>query len=146
MTDTPSRFPDGVTVITDVAAGTLQAIWDRALFGVSPSITPEGLGNVVHEAMSRGCPMIGTRPGGHEDIIEDGDSGLLVPLADTAALADAMARLISDPELRRRLGRRALERASLFTPEHVFPQLERLYYETAGRRALGSRNGQNRRR
>ena len=131
MTDSPPRFPDGVTVMTDVSSPTLMAIWDRALFGVAPSVLPEALGNVVHEAMGRGRAMIGTKPGGHEDMIEDGESGLLVPAGDSAALAAAMARLIDDPQLRERLGRAALARALLFTPERVVPELERLYYETA---------------
>ena len=88
-----------------------------------PSVLPEALGNVVHEAMGRGRAMIGTKPGGHEDMIEDGESGLLVPAGDSAVLAAAMARLIDDPQLRERLGRAALGRACLFTPERVVPEL-----------------------
>ena len=56
--------------------------------------------------------MIGTRPGGHEDMIEDGENGLLVPAGDSEALAVAMSRLIEDAALRERLGARgALVRA-----------------------------------
>ena len=77
--DTPAQFPPGVVVLTYVPHATVMAMWDRALFGVFPSIAPEALGNVVHEAMSKGRATIGTRPGGHEDMIVDGETGLLVP-------------------------------------------------------------------
>ena len=77
------RFPDGVIVVEDVPHPTVMAMWDRAMFGVFPTRIPEALGNVVHEAMSRGRAVIGTRPGGHEDMIDDGADGLLVPAGDS---------------------------------------------------------------
>jgi glycosyltransferase involved in cell wall biosynthesis len=127
--DTPS-FPAGVTVIEDVPYPTLLAMWERAMFGVFPTRIPEALGNVVHEAMSKGRAVIGTRPGGHEDMIDDGVDGLLVPAGDAEALAEAMARLIGDAALRERLGAAALARAVDFTPEVIMPRMERLYRET----------------
>ena len=66
------------------------------MFGVFPSKWPEPLATVVHEAMSSGRPVIGTTPGGHEDMIDDGETGFLVPGGDSEALATAMARLIDD--------------------------------------------------
>lgn len=128
--DTPNRFPSGSVVIEDVPYPTVMAMWERALFGVFPTKIPEALGNVVHEAMSKGRAVIGTRPGGHEDMIEDGENGLLVPAGDAEALAAAMATLAEDGELRERLGAAALRRAADFTPEVVMPQMERLYRET----------------
>jgi glycosyltransferase involved in cell wall biosynthesis len=127
--DTPSRFPDGVFVVEDVPHATVMAMWDRAMFGVFPTRIPEALGNVVHEAMSRGRAVIGTRPGGHEDMLEDGVNGLLVPAGDSPALAAAMSLLIEDAALRGRLGAAASERALEFTPEVVMPQMELLYRE-----------------
>lgn len=133
MRDTPERFPAGVTVLPEVPYPTLMAIWERALFGVAPTTIPEGLGNVVHEAMSKGRAMIGTTPGGHEDMIEDGVNGLIVPAGDSNALAAAMARLIEDRELLERMGERARERADQFTAKVIVPQLERLYLDAAER-------------
>jgi glycosyltransferase involved in cell wall biosynthesis len=138
MSDSPQRFPPGATVITDVSHATVMAIWEKALFGVLPTKAPEALGNVVHEAMSVGRAMIGTRPGGQEDMIDDGETGLLVPGGDAGALAAAMARLIEDRELRGRIEKRARERARAFTPEVVMPQIESLYYRTAGRQPAAS--------
>ena len=80
--------------------------------------------------MSNGRPVIGTTPGGHEDMIDDGETGFLVPGGDSRALAVAMARLIDDAALRERLGHEAKERASRYTREAVVPQLERFYYDT----------------
>ncbi len=128
--DSPSSFPEGTTVIEDVPHATVMAIWDHALFGVLPTKAPEALGNVVHEAMSKGRAMIGTRPGGQEDMIEDGVTGLLVPGGDAVALQAAMQRLIEDKELRERIEIKARERAFAFTPEVVMPQIESLYQQT----------------
>jgi glycosyltransferase involved in cell wall biosynthesis/GT2 family glycosyltransferase len=130
--DTPEQFPEGVTVFTSVPHPTVMAMWDRALFGVFPSKWPEPLGNVVYEAMSRGRAVIGTRPGGHEDMVSDGETGLLVGAGDVEELTAAMSRLIGDAGLRERLGERARERSRTFTAEAVLPELERLYEETAG--------------
>lgn len=128
--DTPKQFPAGATVVEDVPYPTLLAMWERAMFGVFPTRIPEALGNVVHEAMSKGRAVIGTRPGGHEDMIEDGENGLLVPAGDSGALAAAMSLLIEDEPLRERLGAAASERARDFTPEVVMPRMERLYRQT----------------
>ena len=133
MSDTPASFPEGVFEFNDVSSATVMAMWDRAMFGVSPTRIPEPLGNVVHEAMSRGRAMIGTRPGGHEDMIDDGETGLLVPAGDSSALHSAMLRLINDPSLRNRIGEKAKVRSREFTAEAVVPRLEQLYRETAAR-------------
>lgn len=125
--DAPSRFPPGVTVLESMPHGTVMAAWRRALFGVFPSLSPEPFGMVVHEAMSRGKAVIGTEPGGHRDMVVDGENGLLVPSGDVAALAGAMERLIADEELRDRLGAAAELRAERFKADHWVPTLERLY-------------------
>jgi len=121
------QFPPGVTALFDVPHDTVLAAWDRALFGVMPSVVPEALGNVVHEAMSRGRAVIGTRPGGHEDMIVEGETGRLVPSGDVEALTAAMRELIADHDLCARMGEAGRQRATLFTPERVLPRIERLY-------------------
>ena len=64
----------------------------------------EGLGVVLLEAMSYGVPVVGSEIGGITDIIEDGESGLLVPPADPDQLARALERLALDPALAASLG------------------------------------------
>jgi len=131
--DSPSSYPNEVTVLFDVPRDTVMAIWDRALYGVAPSRWPEPLGNVVHEGMSRGKAIIGTRPGGHEDMIANEKTGLLVPAGDEDALVAAMQRLINDPADAIAMGKNAFVRSRLFTSDIVMSQYEELY-ETTKRR------------
>lgn len=130
--DSPA-FPPGVEVFTFVPHGTVMAMWERALFGVSPSIAPEALPSVVMEAMSKGKAMIGSRNGGYSDLIEEGVTGLLSEPGDAGQLAANMSRLIDDVELREGLGEAAAERAGLFTAERIVPRIEHLYRETVAR-------------
>src|SRR5207244_12870656 len=79
-----------------------------------PSLT-EPFGRGALEAMACGTPVVGTRVGGLQTVIEDGESGLLVPAGDYEALADAMARVLTDPRLRMHLAHGARERAEHYT-------------------------------
>jgi glycosyltransferase involved in cell wall biosynthesis len=63
----------------------------------------EGLGLSLQEAQFHGCACVATRCGGPEDLIEDGENGLLVPVDDPGKLAVALERLMGDEALRRRL-------------------------------------------
>jgi glycosyltransferase involved in cell wall biosynthesis len=130
--DTPRPFPADAVVLEDVPHAAVMAAWDRAMFGVMPSLIPEPFGLTVLEPMTRGRTVIGTRPGGHADIV-DADSGLLVPQGDTEALARAMQELIGDPERRTALGRAARERAAAFDSSSVVPRFERLYEDVVAK-------------
>ncbi len=125
--DTPVDLPEGAVALGAASHATVMAAWDRSLFGVMPSLWPEPFGSAVHEAMSRGKAVIGTIPGGHRDMIEDGRSGLLVPAGDVDALARAMATLVSDPARRESLGAAASARAPSFGADVVIPRFERFY-------------------
>jgi glycosyltransferase involved in cell wall biosynthesis len=70
----------------------------------------DGIPVALMEAMAVGLPTIATRISGIPELIEDGVSGLLVPEKDEIALADAIARLIEDPDLRASLGHGARRR------------------------------------
>ncbi|WP_376790593.1 glycosyltransferase [Thermoflexus sp.] len=65
----------------------------------------------VMEAMAAGKPVIATAVGGVPELVEDGVSGLLVPPADAGALAEAIWKVVDDPELRVRMGCAAFRRA-----------------------------------
>jgi len=75
-----------------------------------PSIKREGLPRSVIEAMAYRVPPIVTDSGGSPELVLDGSSGLVVPVRDAGAIADAIERLYRDPELRRRLGEGARDR------------------------------------
>ena len=64
---------------------------------------------VLSEAGATGLPVVSTRVGAIEEIIRDGDTGILVPAGDCQALVDALQRLVIEPELRFRLGECAVE-------------------------------------
>ncbi len=66
--------------------------------------TVEGLPLVLLEAMARGKPVVATAVGGTPELVADDETGLLVPPGDAGALASALARVLADRELARRLG------------------------------------------
>jgi len=67
----------------------------------------EGLSNAVLEAMATALPVVATCVGGHQEVVENGSSGLLVPPGQVAPLTTALRRLLSDVALREVLGRNA---------------------------------------
>lgn len=64
----------------------------------------EGLPLSLIEAMAARLPVVATDVPGHRDVVAHGETGLLLPPEDPAALADAVAMLLADPEQRRRMG------------------------------------------
>ncbi|MCX8045198.1 MAG: glycosyltransferase family 4 protein [Desulfobacterota bacterium] len=70
---------------------------------VLPSLF-EGLSNALLEAMACGLPVIATRVAGNQEVIRDGENGMLVPAQDSDALAAAIAFLCTQPEHAQRLG------------------------------------------
>jgi glycosyltransferase involved in cell wall biosynthesis len=88
----------------------------------------EGFGFTNVEAMSFGLPVISSTVGPIPEIVAEGETGLLVPPGDVKALADAMTRLVSDPEAARAMGE-AGRGAFLnrFTLDHFHQQLAAVY-------------------
>jgi L-malate glycosyltransferase len=95
----------------------VQDCLERADIFVHPAIWAEAFGWTIAEAMASGCPVVASRTGGIPELIEDGESGLLVEPGNPDALAAALNRLLASSELRHRLAaaarRRAEERFSL---------------------------------
>lgn len=102
----------------------LSALLDVADVFITPSIY-EPLGIVNLEAMALGLPVVGTATGGIPDVIVDGETGFLVPIDQLndgtgtplnpekfeKDMADRLMRVLSDPELAKRMGRAGLKRA-----------------------------------
>jgi glycosyltransferase involved in cell wall biosynthesis len=92
----------------------------------------EGFGIVLIEAMAMGVPVVATKVRGIEEVVDDGDTGLLVPYDNPQALASNVLRLFDDRDLRTRLkaaARRKVERT--YTRERMVRDFEALYADLA---------------
>lgn len=99
---------------------------------VLPSDRWEALGIALIEAMACGLPTIGSRLGGIPEVIDEGQTGLLVPPGDPAALADAIRVLALDPARAAEMGELGRQRASTrFSLDRMVDETERLYVEVA---------------
>ena len=85
----------------------------RPMYGafevVVQSSMSEGMPNVLLEAAAAGRPIVATAAGGTNEIVIDGQTGLLVPIEDLRALTGALQRAVDEPDLRARLGSAARE-------------------------------------
>jgi glycosyltransferase involved in cell wall biosynthesis len=93
-----------------------------------PSTRREGLSRAIIEAMAYGVPPIVTDCGGSPELVVNGVSGMVVPVNDSRAIAEAVERLYRDAEFRKRLGRAARERiATDFRSEDTVKKTIELY-------------------
>lgn len=84
--------------------GDVRAVWSRAAVALLPSSYGEGVPKALLEAASCARPIIASDMPGCREVVVPGETGLLVPVHDVAALAEAIARLVHDPLLRRQMG------------------------------------------
>ncbi len=111
----------------------LQRLYARAAVVVCPS-RREGFGVACLEAMAHARPVVATAVGGLRDLVVDGETGVVVPARDPAALRAALERLLADRALRRRLGGAGRERArEHFSWETVTDATLAAYAEAVGR-------------
>lgn len=90
----------------------------------------EGLPNVVLEAQAAGRPVVGAQATGIVDVVTDGETGLLFPVGDVAALTRALARLVTDKDLAGKLERAGQEQVNReFQQERIWDSLYRAYLE-----------------
>ena len=82
---------------------------------------------VAAEAMLNGIPVVGSDLEPLRHLLGSEEAGLLFPAGDVGAAADAIRRLVADPDLRRRMGEVGRARARSFDPERVAAELEKLY-------------------
>lgn len=100
---------------------------------VHASILAEPFGLVLIEGMAQSKPIVATRGGGPLEIVVDGETGLLVPMGDPGAMAEAIAALLSDPERARRMGQHGRQRvADHFTMDRTARDVEAIYRTLAG--------------
>jgi glycosyltransferase involved in cell wall biosynthesis len=94
-----------------------------------PSLS-EGFGMVLVEAMACGLPVVSTDcVAGPNEILQNGKCGILVPVGDEGALAQAIVTVLTNAALRDRLASEALRRAGDFEPAKVVASYEQLFHE-----------------
>ena len=94
---------------------------------VSASET-ESFGLAIAEALAAGTAVVATRTEGAQEVVEDGKTGLLVPIGDVERIAAGVCELLGDAEERRVMGERAKEAANTrFSLTRMVDEIERIY-------------------
>ncbi len=130
----PEPVPERVTFLGPIATEELPGLFAQSTVFALPTLQ-EPFGLAFLDAMACGVPCVGTRIEAVPEIIRDGETGLLVPPGDPAALAAALERLLCDPARARAMGARG--RARIFAGglwTHVAARLERTLGAAAGTR------------
>lgn len=110
--------------------------WYAAADVVALTSDREGTPLALIEAAAAGRPTVAVDVGGVRDIVRHGETGFVVPVDDADALANRLAQLLDDPELRARMAAAAPVGATAFAAERLVDDLDRLYREArAARRA-----------
>jgi glycosyltransferase involved in cell wall biosynthesis len=95
---------------------------------VHASTLGEPFGQVIVEGMAAAKPVIATNGGGVPEIVVNGETGLIVPMSDPSAMADAICQLLKNPELRLEMGRKGRERVrSHFTLNRTAQGVQAVY-------------------
>ncbi len=102
---------------------------------VHASTMGEPFGQVVAEGMAAGKPVVATRGGGVPEIMLEGVTGLLVPMNDAPAMADALCMVLADPVRAEEMGRQGIRRVrDLFTIQHTARKVEEIYERVLAQR------------
>lgn len=116
-----------VTVAYNQPNPVVMAAWARASIGVVPSVWEEPFGLVAIEAMLAGRPVVASAVGGLKDVVDHEVTGLLVPPRDPAALAEALDKLLDNPQRQAQMGRAGHDRALGFEVGSVAPRVLELF-------------------
>ena len=109
----------------------IEPEWAKGAIAAVPS-DKEPFGMILVEAMRCGLPVVSTdAPYGPAEILDDGVDGLLTPVGDHAAMAQALLELISDPDRRSDMAAAALRNSARYDPRPVAERYEELFAELA---------------
>ena len=98
------------------------------------STTGEPFGQVIIEGMAAGKPVVATNGGGVPEIVQDGVTGILVPMKDVESMAEAICLLLEEPATAVRMGRLGRERVmERFTIQRTCRMLEQVYRQVLGK-------------
>lgn len=131
---------DGVALLGDLSRERLAEEYVNASVFCLPSVQ-EGFGIAFLEAMAAELPVVACRIAAVPEVVLDGTTGLLVEPRAPAALAEAIERLVREPELARRLGQEGRRRALGFSPRHVAERFLSAVHSTRDRLGQQARGG-----
>lgn len=136
--DAPDALPPGVrarvTMLGTVPNAELPPVHAACDVYLGPATGGESFGIVLVEAMAAGLPVVASDIPGYDEVVRRDVDGLLVPPRDPPALATAVARVLDDPALARRLAAAGRSRAASFDWEVVVERVEGLYRRATERR------------
>lgn len=101
-----------------------EYIADAQVFALSSDF--EGLSNALLEAMSMGLACVSTNCAGSDEVIDHGQSGLLVPVGDARSMSEALCLMMSDDKLNQRCRKNAVARAGAYEKDSVLSQWHEL--------------------
>ncbi len=128
----PSELRSRILRLGTVPHAELPRYHAAADVAVSPATGQESFGIVLVEAMAAGVPVVASDIAGYREVVRDGVDGLLVPPNDANALAAAIRRVLSEPELAATLAAAGRTRAETFSWQAVAPRLEAVYDRVIG--------------
>jgi glycosyltransferase involved in cell wall biosynthesis len=137
LTELATRLGIGSRVLFTGLRSDVPALLASTTVSVMPSLN-EALSNVLLESMAAGAPTVATRVGGTPEAMVDEVTGLLVPPGDSRAMAAAIARLLSEPDLAATLGRAARRTVEeRFSIDRMVEATEQLYVELLEEKRAG---------
>jgi phosphatidylinositol alpha-mannosyltransferase len=126
--------PSDVVFAGYVAAEDLPRYYQSCDVFCAPNTGQESFGIVLLEAMAAGAPIVASDIPGYRDVVSDGEQGLLVEPKNPGAIADAVLRLLANPELRANMRRAGQEKARAYDWPRVATEVLDYYFEVLARR------------
>jgi rhamnosyl/mannosyltransferase len=123
---------DCITFLGDIPESEKAQLYKQADIFVLPAVNrAEAFGIVLLEAMASGLPCVTSELGtGTSFVVQDGQTGIVVPPSQPAALADALNRLLQNPTLRQQMGASGRQRVlTEFTIERMVERIEQVYLQ-----------------
>ncbi|HRN69630.1 MAG TPA: glycosyltransferase family 4 protein, partial [Candidatus Woesebacteria bacterium] len=111
----------------NVTKNKILQFYSNSTIVVVPSIYPDNFPTVCIEAMSVGRPLIGTRMGGIQELIDDGETGYLVSPKNEYTIADTIIKLLSNKSLLNRFSSNSIKKSTKYSLEEHIKKIEKLY-------------------
>jgi phosphatidylinositol alpha-mannosyltransferase len=125
------RLPHNVHLLGLVSEADKPRVYASGDVYCAPNTHGESFGIVLIEAMATGTPVVASDLEAFRRVLDDGEAGVLVPVGDASALADALADLLGDPERRRHLSAAGSRVVQAYDWEHVTRQIVEVYETVA---------------